>query len=95
MDDREFDALARTALAPDEGPCERVWRQVRPPEPKWLPSFREIALATAVGAGILVVLSRPAAPVPMVAERAPAPASTPSKPTTDGTYVALNAMTFP
>ncbi|MGV3617875.1 MAG: hypothetical protein ACO1SV_21325 [Fimbriimonas sp.] len=95
MDDREFDALARAALAPEEGPSERVWRQVRPPEPKWLPSFREIALATAVGAGVLWSLSRPAAPTPMVAKRTPPSPVAPAKPTADGTYVALNTMTFP
>lgn len=90
MDDREFDLLARQALATEDPPSDRVWRQVRP-EPKWLPSFREIAFATAVGAGILMMLghSTPQAP-PMVAKRTPPPKAGP-----DRTYVAINTMMFP
>lgn len=94
MDEREFDALARAALAPEDGPSERVWRQVRPPEPKWLPSFREIAMATAIGAGILLMLGRTEKPVP-VAQRTPPPKPSFDRPHVDRTYVAINAMTFP
>ena len=90
MDDREFDRLARQAFAVEEAPNERVWRQVRP-EPKWLPSFREIAFATAVGAGVLLMLghSTPQA-APLVAKETPPPKAGP-----DRTYVAINAMMFP
>jgi hypothetical protein len=89
MEDREFDLLARQAMAPEDLPSERVWRQIKP-EPKWIPSFREIAFATAVGAGVLMMLGQNE-PAPYVAKRTPPPA----KPSAERTYVALNAMTFP
>lgn len=91
MDDPKFDALARAALAPEEGPNERVWQQIRPvaKDPVWLPSFREIAFATAVGVGVLIMMGQHEK-APIMARHTPRP-----KPSADRTYVAINAMTFP
>ena len=94
MNDSEFDALARSALGPsapwtDGGPDERVWRRVRPPGPRWLPSFGEIALATAVGGLVLFVLGS-RQPELAVAQRRP-----PAKPVAERTYVAVSSTTFP
>ena len=101
MNDHDFDALAREALArdaeafPHDGlPSEAVWRQVRP-EPKWLPSFKEISLATAIGGAVLFYLSF--TPTPRYPEAlATRPHPTPHKrPTIDQTYVAISTTTFP
>lgn len=89
MDDREFDRLARQALAAEEAPDERVWRQIKP-EPGWLPSLREIAFATAVGAGVLMMLAHQTERPVQVAQHVPR-----LNRKIDRTYVAVNAMTFP
>lgn len=64
MDEREFEEALRTALAPDDFPSERVWAKVSKPEPRWLPSWGELSLATLVGVvalGWMIVPHSPSA----------------------------------
>lgn len=63
MEDRELEARMREVLAPDALASERVWRRLRKPEPRWLPSLPEISVAALAG---LAALAWIAAPRPVV-----------------------------
>jgi hypothetical protein len=90
MNDREFDEQARAALATEGTPSERVWRRVHRPEPRWLPTLREIVAATAVGVAVLVALALESPQPRLVAQR-----PEPPRAGVEGTYVAMTATTIP
>jgi hypothetical protein len=59
MEDLELRDALREAFARDSEPSERVWRHLRKPEPRWLPSLAEISFATFAGLLALLLISLP------------------------------------
>jgi len=59
MEDRDLEAGLREALGATGEPSERVWRELRKPEPRWVPSLAETSLALLAGVAALAFMALP------------------------------------